>query len=227
MAHTPCTALLAAAMASVIACPPTWAAAPASSSATPPMAVHSPGAVATPASPEAAMTDLAAVLADLQAGHLQAAEATLRGWSATTPTGTLAVSPDDAARRQRLLALVKQQRQMAGRLLARAEADLQQHHLPQAVERYEAALALDDSLAQQSKAAALQAARSRLWQARDAVVRCMQPRDAACMDRAVGHARTLAQRDPALALLTLQASAWWTPGQPRQPAPVEGTSGSR
>jgi hypothetical protein len=127
----------------------------------------------------------------------------------------------------RLQTLVQQQRQWAARLLARAETDLQRRRLPQAVERYEVALALDASIAQKPRAAALQAARGRLRQARDAVARCMQARDAACMDQAVRNARALAPRDPAVSLLTLQASAWWVPGQPRRTAQVEGTTSSR
>jgi len=201
------TATLALAMAGSV----TWATSPA--------AQPTAGATARPATLSGVGADPATVLSDLQAGRLQAADAALRAW----PTST----PDDAARQRRLLALVQQQRQLASQVLPRADADLQQRRLPQAVERYEAALALDDSLAQQPRATALQAARSRLWQSRDAVARCMQPRDAACMDQAVRHARTLAPRDPAVALLALQASAWWQPGQPRQPVQVEGTTSSR
>ena len=200
----PRPALLVAALAALLTCTATRA-------ATPP---------ASPALPSAAASAYpAVVLADLLAGRLQTAETALRSWPLSTP--------DDDARQRRLQALVNQQRQLAARLLAQAEADLQQRRLSQAVERYEAALVLDDSLAQQPKAAGLLAARSRLWQARDAVARCMQPRDAACMDQAVREARTLAQHDPALALLMLQSAAWWVPGQPRRPAPVEGTTSSR
>lgn len=212
MADTPRTALLATVLATMLVCPAALALAPAAASL-------QSRATDTAAAPAAMPADPAGVLADLQAGHLQAAEAALHGWTTA--------APDDAARRRRLLALVQLQRQLAARLLARADADLQQRRLPQAVERLEAALALDDSLAQPPRATALLAARSRLWQARDAVARCMPPRDAACMDQAVRAAHALAPRDPALALLALQASAWWTPGQQRRPAPVEGTTSSR
>lgn len=60
-----------------------------------------------------------------------------------------------------------------------------------------------------------------------AVARCIQQRDAACMDQAVGIARTLAPCDPTVALPTLQAAGWWVPGQPRQAAQVEDTASSR
>ncbi|MBQ0944040.1 hypothetical protein KAK07_11910 [Ideonella sp. 4Y16] len=161
----------------------------------------------------------AAILADLHAGRLQAAEIALRGWAIATPA--------DAERRQRLQGLVQQQRQRAAMLLDRAAVDLRHRRLPAAVERTEAALTLDSGLAQHPGAAVLLAARSRLWQARDAVRDCVRARDAVCMDRAMRDARALAPQDSAVALLALQATGWWVAGQPHAAMPVEGTTSSR
>jgi hypothetical protein len=171
------------------------------------------------ATPPAEPVNLEAILQHLQDGELREAEPLLRALPIR--------NPDDTARRDRLLALLVQQRQLAAQLLRLAAGDLQRQDLPRAVERYETALTLDDQAGSGGRQAeALASARQRLWATRDAVASCMKRRDAACMDHSVAEARKLAPRDAALLLMELQASAWWEPGKARQEPAVDGTTGS-